>query len=68
MPIIHLLIVLIVIGVLLWLTNTYLGAYIDAKILKIINVVVVVLVVLWLLSLFVDLGSIGNVSTHRIGR
>jgi hypothetical protein len=68
MPIIQLMIVLIVIGVLLWLVNTYGSPYIDGKILRIINVVVVVFVILWLLSLFVDLGSIGNVSTHRIGR
>jgi hypothetical protein len=65
MPIIQLIIVLVVIGVLLWLVNTYLASYIDPKILKIINIVVVILVVLWLLSLFVDLGSFG---TFRVGR
>jgi hypothetical protein len=62
MPIIHIVIVLIVVGMLLWLVNTLLGAYIDAKILKIINVVVVILVVLWLLQLF--LGPLGHL---RIG-
>lgn len=51
MDLISLVIVLIVIGVLLWLVNTYIPM--DGKIKQIINVVVVVAVVLWLLSLFV---------------
>ena len=67
MPIISVVIVLIVIGVLLWLTNTYLAAVIDPKILKIINVLVIVVTVLWLLGLFVDFGSLGTIRTHRIG-
>ena len=40
------------VGVLLWLVNTYGSPYIDAKILKIINVVVVIAVILWLLTVF----------------
>jgi hypothetical protein len=47
-----LVITLIVIGVLLWLLNTYGGAYIDGKILMIINVVVVICVVLYVLNAF----------------
>ncbi len=39
---------LIVVGVVLWLVNTYIPM--DAKIKKIINVVVIVCVVLWLLN------------------
>jgi low temperature requirement protein LtrA len=58
MDLIQLVIVLIVIGVLLWLTNAYGGKIIDAQILKIINIVVIVAVVLWLLSLFVDIPHI----------
>lgn len=42
--------ILIVIGVLLWLVNTYIPM--DAKIKRIINIVIVVLVVLWLLNIF----------------
>lgn len=38
---------LIVVGVLLWLVNTYIPM--DATIKKIINVVVIVVVVVWLL-------------------
>ena len=50
MTLIHLVIVLIVIGVLLWLINAYIPM--DPKIKKILNVVVVIAVVLWLLSVF----------------
>jgi hypothetical protein len=47
---ISLIITLIVIGILLWLVNTYIPM--DGKIKNIINIVVVVLVVLWLLNVF----------------
>ena len=56
MDLITLLIVLIVIGVLLWLVNTYIPM--DPKIKSILNVVVVVVLVLWLLNLFVGFGSL----------
>lgn len=56
MDLIQLVIVLIVIGVLLWLVNTYIPM--DGKIKQIINVVVIVAVVLWVLSLFVSLPHI----------
>lgn len=41
---------LIVVGVLLWLANSYIPM--DAKIKGIMNAVVVIAVVLWLLSVF----------------
>lgn len=50
MDLIQLVVILIVIGVLLWLVNTYIPM--DEKIKMIINVVVVIAVVLWLLTLF----------------
>jgi hypothetical protein len=50
MDIVHLLVGLIIIGVLLWLLNTYIPM--AAPIKTIINVVVILLVVLWLLSVF----------------
>lgn len=56
MDLIQLVIVLIVIGVLLWLVNTYIPM--DATIKKIINIVVIIAVVLWLLSLFVGMPHI----------
>lgn len=52
MTLLSLVLTLVVIGVLLWLVNTYGSSVIDAKILKIINVVVIVVVVLWLLNVF----------------
>jgi hypothetical protein len=63
MPLIHLLFVLVVVGVLLWLVNTYLP--VNAKIKKILNIVVVIAVVLWLLSVF---GILGSFSRIRVGR
>jgi len=62
MTLIHLLIILVVIGVLLWLVNSYIPM--DAKIKKIINIVVIIAVVLWLLSAF---GLLGSLSEIRIG-
>jgi hypothetical protein len=50
MDLIQLVVVLIVIGVLLWLVNTYIPM--DATIKQIVNVVVVIAVILWLLTLF----------------
>jgi len=50
MDLIQLVVVLIVIGVLLWLVNTYIPM--DPKIKNILNIVVVIAVVLWLLTVF----------------
>jgi hypothetical protein len=63
MPLINVVITLIVVGVLLWLINTYVPM--DSKIKTLLNIVVVIGVVLWLLSAF---GLIGNLSNIRIGR
>lgn len=59
MPLLHIVLVLIVVGVLLWLVNTYIPM--DGKIKSILNVVVVVAVVLWLLQAFGILGSLNSV-------
>jgi len=48
MDLVSIVITLIVVGVLLWLVNSYIPM--DAKIKKVINIVVVVVVVLWLLQ------------------
>ena len=63
MPLINLVIVLVVVGVVLWVINSYIPM--QATIKKILNVVVVVAVIVWLLSVF---GLIGNISTIRIGK
>jgi len=63
MPLINVVVVLIVVGVLLWLVNTYIPM--DGKIKQILNVVVVIAVVLWLLQAF---GVLGNLSNIHIGK
>jgi len=62
MSLINLVVVLIVVGVLLWLVNTYIPM--DRKIKNILNIIVVIVVVLWLLQVFGILGSLGGI---RIG-
>jgi hypothetical protein len=59
MSLITIVIALIVVGVLLWLVNTYIPM--DGKIKKILNIVVVVVVVLWLLNVFGVLGHLRDV-------
>ena len=61
MDLISLVIVLIVIGVLLWLVNSYIPM--DPKIKNILNIVVVIAVVLWILGLFV--GPLPNIHIGR---
>lgn len=61
---IHIIITLIVIGILLWLVNTYIPM--DGKIKQILNVVVVICVVLWLLSAFGILGTLGNIPVPQV--
>jgi len=63
MPLIQLVIALVVVGVILWLINSYI--LMQATIKKILNAVVVIAVIIWLLSVF---GVIGNISSIRIGR
>jgi hypothetical protein len=63
MSLISLLFILVIVGVALWLINTYIPM--DGKIKKILNVAVVIMVILWLLSASGVLGSLSNI---RIGR
>lgn len=53
----NLIITLVVIGVLLWLVNTYIPM--DGKIKSILNVVIVIAVILWLLQSFGILSGVG---------
>jgi formate/nitrite transporter FocA (FNT family) len=62
MPLIQVLIVLIVVGVLLWLVNTYIPM--QGAIKSILNGVVVIAVVIWLLNVFGLLHSVTNI---RVG-
>jgi formate/nitrite transporter FocA (FNT family) len=62
MPLIQVLIALIVVGILLWLVNTYIPM--QSAIKSILNAVVVIVVVLWLLNVFGLIHSLANI---RVG-
>ncbi|TAE52248.1 MAG: hypothetical protein EAZ89_08810 [Bacteroidetes bacterium] len=59
MPLLNVLIALVVVGVILWLVNSYIPM--DSKIKNILNIVVVIAVVLWLLQAFGLLDSLRSV-------
>ena len=63
MPLTNVVVILIVVGVLLWLVNTYIPM--DGKIKQILNAVVVIAVVIWLLQAF---GLLGSLNSIRVGR
>jgi hypothetical protein len=63
MSLISVVITLIVVGVLLWLVNSYIPM--DSKIKNILNIVVVVAVVVWLLNI---LGLMDAIRGVRVGR
>ena len=63
MSLISVVIVLIVVGVLLWLVNTYIPM--DGKIKSILNGVVVIGVVIWLLQVFGVMGSLNNIHVGK---
>lgn len=63
MSLIELLIVLVVLGVVLWLINTYIPM--QAKIKKILNGVVVIVAILFVLNAF---GILDSSPRFRIGR
>jgi hypothetical protein len=64
MSLISLIVTLIVVGVLLWLVNSYIPM--DAKIKNILNVVVVICVIVWLLSAFGVLGHSGDIRVPQL--
>jgi len=59
MPLLQVLIILIVVGVLLWLVNSYIPMQATMK--KILNAVVVIAVALWLLNVFGLFNSLSNI-------
>lgn len=61
MSLVHLVVILIVVGVCLWLINSYIPM--DAKIKQILNIVVVICVILFILNAF---GIFGHLSTVRV--
>ena len=62
MSLITIVVVLIVVGVILWLINTYIPM--QGTIKSILNAVVVIVLVIWLLQAFGVLGELGRV---RVG-
>jgi hypothetical protein len=62
MPLLQILVVLIVVGVMLWLVNSFIPM--AGSIKSILNAVVVIGVVLWLLNVF---GLFHSLSRVRIG-
>ena len=64
MPLLTVVVTLIVIGVLLWLVNTYIPM--DGKIKSILNAVVVVAVVTWLLYAFGVLNHAGDIEVPQL--
>ena len=64
MPLIPVIITLVVIGLILWLVNSYIPM--DGKIKNILNVVVVICVVVWLLSVFGVLGHSGDIRVPQL--
>lgn len=63
MPLISVIVVLIVVGVVLWLINSFIPM--AGSIKSILNAVVVIAVIVWLLSVF---GVLGSLSTIRVGK
>jgi len=64
MSMISLILTLVVVGIVLWLINSYVPM--DGKIRRIINVVVVICVVVWLLSVFGVLGHSGDIRVPQL--
>ncbi|GGH43439.1 hypothetical protein GVY41_01485 [Frigidibacter albus] len=62
MPLLDLIITLVVVGVLLWLVNTYIPM--DRKIKSILNIVVVIAVILWILR---GTGLLSGLSAVTVG-
>jgi len=64
MPLISVVITLIIVGVLLWLVNTYIPM--DGKIKQILNVVVVICVIVWLLYAFGVISHSGDIRVPQV--
>lgn len=64
MTLISLVVTLVVVGVLLWLINTYIPM--DGKIKNILNVVVVIAVIVWLLYAFGIVDSASGIKVPQV--
>ena len=61
MPLVHIVLVLVIVGVLLWLINSFIPM--DSKIKTLLNIVVMIAVIIWLLQ---ALGIMGPISRFRL--
>jgi len=59
MPLLTILLVIIVVGVLLWLINSFIPM--DHNIKKILNVVVIIILIVWLLKVFGIFGTLMDI-------
>jgi len=59
MTLIGIIVILILVGFLLWLINTYIPM--DLVIKRIINIVVIIIVCIWLLQVFGLINSVNNI-------
>jgi hypothetical protein len=60
MPILTIVIVILVVGVILWLVNSYIPMQRTIK--NILNAVVIIILVVWLLKVFGVLDSLQNIT------
>lgn len=60
MLLLNLIIILVAIGVIMWLINTYIPM--SETIKKILNVVVIIAIIIWLLGIFGIIGSLGAIT------
>ncbi|MDZ4263770.1 MAG: Thivi_2564 family membrane protein [Pseudomonadota bacterium] len=58
-PLLKVILALVIIGIVLWLVNTYLPM--DAKIKQILNVIVVVFAIIWALISLFSVGGFGSI-------
>ena len=65
MPLVQVMIALIVVGVLLWLVNTFIPM--AGSIKALLNAVVIIVVVVWLLNIFGLMHYITNFHVNRVG-
>ena len=59
MPILTIILTIIIVGLLLWVINTYLPM--DGKIKQLLNIVVILVLIIWLLKAFGILAGLENV-------
>jgi hypothetical protein len=65
MPLLNVVVTLIVVGLVLWLINTYIPM--QGTIKRILNILVIIVVILWLLYAFGVISNSGDVRMPKVG-